>query len=680
MSQPPATDDRRLSRTQQWIVWSTLAVVLVLAIGLNIAGTPERLSQMAQPYLEGQEMIAGQLLLAEQDALAELGISSHNWASYLLGLSWLLSAICLVLGGLIFYLRKDSWMAAVAVAFAVLVSLATTQGAMTLGGEHESLVLLVNVVRSLTLLAILLLFYQFPTGRFVPCWTRWVVGVFVVQQVVWLVVWSVSGSPSDWNASLDAVFGMLVIVGGLLAQRYRYTRVSTAEERQQTKWTVTVLGINTAIFLLSVLTTQFTHQLFASELLNVAWKLLLYHSYAFATLMIPVTLVAAILRYRLWDVDIFINRGLVYGSMTAILGLIFAACILVFMQIALQISDDRHLLLALGIAGLAVGALFHPLRQRLQRLVDRRIYGIAIAYDPQADPNSLGGPRNEGFEVSRSHKRMNHYTCGELLRREALVDVYSAVDTVAEERVDVLFIDLDSRAPGAGVHERFSQLAQNVSTVRHRGVVPVLDHGIFEGTPYLVTPPRRDKDLGMRLDAVVRMPQEEVMEVVQDLADALDAIHARGLFHLNLCPENVLLTRPTRDHSGNRARLAGLGVATCLTQLHGGPGPAHGNVDYIAPELVRGDEHIDHRADIYALGMLAYRLLTGRTAFPKSTAAARLIAHLHEPPPDPAELVPGLSPAIGQSIRRALAKRPGDRFDSAGEMLRAMRGSRAHAI
>jgi len=668
-----------MSRTQQWVAWSALATIVVLSLVLNGIGTPARVSQMAQPHAEGQAIVAGQLLGGEQAALAELGISPMAWATYLQGMSWLLSAICLVLGWLIFYLRRDRWMAVVSAAFAALVPLATTQGAMALGTEHESLLPLINAVRSCTLLVIVLLFYQFPTGSFVPGWARWVAIGFVAQQAAWLFVWNISGAPSGWNASSDALIGMAVILSGVVAQIYRYARISTADERQQTKWTVTALGVNTAVFMLAVVTTQFTQQLFHSAWLNVVWKLLLYHSYALATLLIPVTLMAAALRYRLWDVDIWINRSLVYGAATLILGLIFGAFLLGFMEIALELSDDRHLLLALGIAALVVGALFHPLRRQLQRLVDRRIYGIAIQYDPLADPDSLSGARHSEFEISRTHQRFSNYTCGELLRREALVDVYSAVDVVASEAVEIQFIDLELDESGA-VDERFSQLAEAAAAVAHPGIVPVLDHGLFEETPYLVTPPRREQDLGMRLEAVVRMPVEETLALVQDLADALDAVHRQGVVHLNLCPENVLLSQPLRDRTRKRPRVAGLGLASCLTEFHSGPGPAHGNVDYIAPERVRGDEVIDHRADIYALGMLTYRLLTGRTAFPKSTASARLIAHLHEPPPNPGDLVPDLPQAVVEAVQRALAKQPRDRFDTAGEMVQAMRGPRAQAI
>ena len=157
------------------------------------------------------------------------------------------------------------------------------------------------------------------------------------------------------------------------------------------------------------------------------------------------------------------------------------------------------------------------------------------------------------------------------------------------------------------------------------------------------------------------------------VASALDAAHAGGLVHRDIKPGNVLIAHEDgRDHAyltdfGLSKRL---GSESAMTRT----GMWVGTLDYIAPEQIQGFE-LDARSDVYSLGCLLYHTLTGRVPFERDSDVAKIFAHMSEPPPPLSEVARGLPPDLDGVLHRAMAKDPGDRYPSAGDLGRAARAA-----
>jgi len=271
------------------------------------------------------------------------------------------------MGGILFWRRSDDWM--VLLVALLFVSRGATGATNVLEFSSSLWSVLENSVLLIQGLAILLTLALFPNGRFVPRWALWIVLVNPVYTVFYLVFLNQLHLPG-WllfNNPVNAVawFGCWVIL--TLAQLYRYFRVSTPVERQQTKWVafsffaflvIGIVGFVTAPTLLSLLHNGFFY-------------LLLTDIGPVIGLFIPISIAIAILRYRLWDIDLIINRTLVYGALTAS---IIGMYILVVGYLGALFRTSNNLLISLIATGL-VAVLFQPLRGLLQRGVNRLLYG-----------------------------------------------------------------------------------------------------------------------------------------------------------------------------------------------------------------------------------------------------------------------------------------------------------------
>ena len=205
------------------------------------------------------------------------------------------------------------------------------------------------------------------------------------------------------------------------------------------------------------------------------------------------------------------------------------------------------------------------------------------------------------------------------------------------------------------------------ASIDHPNVIPVYAAGEHEGSLYLVMRYVAGTDLHALLRERGALEPERAAEVVAQVAAALDAAHAAGLVHRDVKPANVLL-------AGEHAYLSDFGLTrlagsdTSLTES----GRWIGTVEYSSPEQLRG-ERTDARADVYSLGCVLFAALTGRPPFANGTVPATMLAHLHDAPPRPTEL--GAPPEFDRVMARALAKRPDDRYPSAGDLGRAALGA-----
>jgi hypothetical protein len=222
--------------------------------------------------------------------------------------------------------------------------------------------------------SLIFFFFLFPDGHFVPRWTRWLAFISALLFIPGSFFPDSLLDPSNWPRLLFPLVP-LVIFGSLIStQIYRYKRISTLVQRQQTKWivyglTIALLGF----FLLGIVFSDVVRLYMPLQSLNVLLFIPLTTCIYLILLLIPLSLAISILRYRLWDVDVLINKTLVYGLLTGTLAVVYIGCIIglqaLFQGILKQNSD-----VAIVVSTLVIAALFQPLRYRIQQVIDRRFY------------------------------------------------------------------------------------------------------------------------------------------------------------------------------------------------------------------------------------------------------------------------------------------------------------------
>jgi serine/threonine protein kinase len=253
------------------------------------------------------------------------------------------------------------------------------------------------------------------------------------------------------------------------------------------------------------------------------------------------------------------------------------------------------------------------------------------------------------------------------LGRGGMGILYLAVEPGLDRRVALKLI-----APEAAAEEvfakRFAEESRIAASIEHPNVVPIYAAGEEDGVPFIAMRYVAGSDLSQRIAREGRLAPEQAVALIAEVGNGLDAIHAAGLVHRDVKPANVLLSGGGADH----AYITDFGVARNVATQSGltQTGRFVGTLDYVAPEQISGTA-IDARVDVYALGCLLFKLLTGEVPFPREGEAARLYAHLNDPPPAPSLYAPEVSMALDDVVARAMSKLPGDRYPSAGDLGRA---------
>jgi signal transduction histidine kinase len=281
----------------------------------------------------------------------------------------------LLMGFVIFWYRSDDKMGLFVSAFLILISpwyLSSNMDVWRLPLWVPFSSTLLSLVQAATIVTLVLFFYLFPDGRFVPQWTRWL-AAFILLLLGTFVVGNIFNIPSPfgdlWLFYTTAVFISMLVAGG--AQFYRYRSQTDPVQRQQMKWVVFAI----MVFIVSILPAMLG-VLGGSTIWGPVLELLLR---MLAQLFIPLAIGFSILRYRLWEIDLLINRTLVYGVLTA---LVIGLYILVVGIAGSLFRFGDNTLAAVLATGL-VAILFEPLRRRLQHSVNRLMYG------EQDDPAAL---------------------------------------------------------------------------------------------------------------------------------------------------------------------------------------------------------------------------------------------------------------------------------------------------
>ncbi len=347
-----------------WVGWSILTLLSLVDFGTSIQ---EYLVDV-RTLCHAGSCVPGQPTPQTAQALHQLGLSVGTYAALNVALISITGVVFCTVAAVIVWRKPNDWMAL------LITSTFITQGLF----EYNYLQGPLNNPASPWYVASVALSYIspvqflffcafFPNGRSVPRWMGWLLaGLCLVDLIPTLF-------PSlPFSGLIETLFifsGFPLVVGSMI---YRYRRVSTPMERQQTKWVV--FGITLVLFTFML---WFVPQIILYSSLSQPGSLydLIGHPlFTFSGLFAPVCIGIAVLRYRLWDIDLIINKALVYGLLTTLLAAIYAGLIIGLENLAGLFSSQGAQPPVIVVSTLAIAALFQPLRYRIQQVIDRRFY------------------------------------------------------------------------------------------------------------------------------------------------------------------------------------------------------------------------------------------------------------------------------------------------------------------
>ncbi len=382
----------------RWLWFARMAwlVAAVLAIGLFFAALPLRFDEL-RTICTGAACSESQLSPDDVRALQFLHMSIVYHAAYYVALSVLFATVHVLVAVVIFSLKSDDPMALFVSFMLVTFGTATFTGTSSALGDRQSFLQIPGaLVSSLTgvmpdwlsrpqsvlqlPIAILsmigqasgaLFFFLFPDGRFVPRWTRWAMLLWIIWQGLATFVPDSALNSANWSPTVKGQVWVCILGVFLFAQLYRYVRVSTPIQKQRTKWVV--FGMTGALggFFVSIV--------FAAILSSLNQPTLIYRGIVTTTvyvvmLLVPISIGAAILYSRLWDIDVVINRTLVYGTVTVMLALLYSCMVILLQRSVQSVTGQSQSEVVLAVSTLAIAALSSPLLRQVQSSVDRLFY------------------------------------------------------------------------------------------------------------------------------------------------------------------------------------------------------------------------------------------------------------------------------------------------------------------
>lgn len=261
----------------------------------------------------------------------------------------------------------------------------------------------------------------------------------------------------------------------------------------------------------------------------------------------------------------------------------------------------------------------------------------------------------------------NRYTLKARLGEGGMGTVYVAHDKELDREVAVKLL----AAPlvnDAEVVERFEREARLTAKLDHPHIVPVYDVGRHQGRPFIVMKKLEGSTLAALLREKGGLTAEETLRLLRQLAAGLDFIHGKAFIHRDIKAGNIYVSPDGHATLLDFGILRSSNASAGLTRT----GVVMGTPHYMAPEQAIGSKNVDHRVDLYALAVVAFECLTGTLPFDADSELRLIQLQAHAPPPDLLERAPWIPKPIAEVMKRALAKRPEDRFASGGEMVKAL--------
>lgn len=307
-----------------------------------------------------------------RQGLHQLGLSPQFYAGFLLAVE--MSSLLLVAMGLLLFVRRANERMALLLSLTLVTFGLSTAGAgQALQDTYPQWKLPIEAVGDLGFTTFFLLPFLFPSGRFVPRWTRRVAVLWIYMSESASLLAHTVFDINRWPGLVIGPLTILVFLSALYAPIYRYRRTADSVQRQQMKWAAAGLLIPLALFPLVEVVRVVDPSLVSTPSAKVLYDMVSLGGIVLAFSCTPLFFAVAIFRYRLWDIDVLVNRTLVYGSLTLSLGALYIGGVIV-LQALFRTFSGQSSNAAVAISTLAIAALFQPLRHRLQSGINRRFY------------------------------------------------------------------------------------------------------------------------------------------------------------------------------------------------------------------------------------------------------------------------------------------------------------------
>jgi len=581
-----------------------------------------------------------------------LFITNHPWFYILIDI--LTVGGFLLFGSFISVRRSDNWMVLYTV-WAMLFFGLLNSVTYTTFTRTSNVLLFFTIYCAILLYTFLLVF---PDGQFRPRWTIGLAAGFLGWDFI--ARYFIHEANNFIYSIADLAFLLLALVVCI----YRYRAYFSPLRKQQTKWVIfgtalAVLGIQARAILVGFLNSSGQ-----SEVYNFVF-LITYPLTHLLLFLVPLSVMFAALRFRLWDIDFMIERGLVFGSVTLFLIAVFIFDFWLAQTVFTALLGAEQAMFAVGFAMLVSGAAFNPIRKRLESFIDQKLYGLRYNIKAVASANKKPEIKNVGAFTGQYFGK---YELLGVIGKGGMGEVYKGF---GDDRVVAVKVLPQELARDPQIVKRFERESMLLTRLNHPNIVALYDSGVNDfGVNYLAMEFVDGQELGQFIKEKL-VDYQTICEWLVVIADALDYIHKQGLVHRDIKPSNIML-RLLDDKETWQPILMDFGIAHldfAGTQLTGTG--TIGTIDYMAPEQIMAAKEVDYRADIYSLGVVLYEMVTGERLY-KGSAGQILFAHLQQPPTDPRDMRPDMPKNISSAVLRALAKKPEDRFQSAGELARAL--------
>ena len=353
----------------RWLLLARAAwfVFVLLGLVVFVASLPVYIAQL-QSVCGGTACANGQLTPQIVKTLRNLMLSMDSYVTIRIAFTFVNALVWFIVGGLLFWRKSNDWLALIVALALVLVGTSMTLN--TVAGSDSVWQIPAQWVDYFSYIILIFVILLFPNGRFVPRWTWSLMIGFILLVGQYNFFRNQPATTNIWFVVPYNLIWIVLVMSVMATQFYRYIHVSNPAQRQQSKWVIFAISITLLV------EVGFSIPLLFFPLLNQSDSLywLVYNTTSsFALLLIPLSLGIAILRYRLWDIDIIINRTLVYGTLTATLAIVYVLLVIVLESLLHGFISQTNDI-AIVASTLAIAALFQPLRKRIQTIIDRRFY------------------------------------------------------------------------------------------------------------------------------------------------------------------------------------------------------------------------------------------------------------------------------------------------------------------
>ena len=343
------------------ILWLVLAILALASFVIYLPSSRSQLQTECTSYQPDIACIYGQLDPDGAQTLADNGMSLAQYADFYTGVRITAEVIALLIALIIFLRKSDDKMALLVATFLLLAEVATLPGTPVLATISPLLAVFDLIFYGAQAVTLVMFLYLFPDWRFVPPWTRWLLYAFVAIFAARIFLPGSGGSADDFGG----IVWFIVFLTGIGLQIYRYMRISDPLQKEQTKWVVT------ALILAILLDIPMIFGLFSPG--SVGYLVALTINEFFSAIL-ALGFFIAILRYRLWDIEVVANRAMIYGALSAVLAGIFAGSIALINQGTKEMFGTQATASAAVVSALIVATFFQPLRSRIEKWVNKRFY------------------------------------------------------------------------------------------------------------------------------------------------------------------------------------------------------------------------------------------------------------------------------------------------------------------